>query len=75
MRIAEVHNHIRVRAEADVASHLFALILRQRPAQLGGQLGDLARQGSADIRTHPGLPEYAPRIIAEMLRRSLETTG
>src|SRR5258708_21240245 len=49
VRIAEVHNHVRVRAEANVVGHLFALIPGERPPQLGGQLGHLARQGRAHI--------------------------
>jgi hypothetical protein len=49
MRVAEVHNHVRVRAEANVVGHLFALIPGQRPPQLGGRLGHLARQGRAHI--------------------------
>jgi hypothetical protein len=43
VRVAEVDLHVGVRGEAYVISHLFPLIPGQRPAQLGRQLGNLAR--------------------------------
>ena len=53
VRVAEVDQHVRVRAEPHVFSHLLALIPRQRPAQLGGQLGDLARQCGTNVLRSP----------------------
>jgi hypothetical protein len=63
--IAEVDSHVCVRGESDVLRHFLALVPGQRAAQLGRQLGNLARQGCTR-----DLPEFVTRTIAEMLRRS-----